>query len=293
MRAIVVINPVSGGGKGLSTGTKIRNYFQDLENEITYVQGSSLTDSLNQIDSACSKSTFDLLICVGGDGLIHDLIPKLLRYQLPLLVIPSGTGNDFARTLGLYGLKIEKLLKIPIHSKPVEIDVGSISDGQRSTPFVQILSTGFDSVVNERANNMVAIKGKIKYVVAVLQKVWRFQSIEYRITIDGVLHQQRAMLVCVANGTSYGGGMMIAPHANNSDELLDIMIVDRVNPFRLLLVFPRVFLGTHVKHPSVHFFKGKNISISGDTVAFADGERISRLPISIQISKEKLLVYKA
>lgn len=292
MRAVVVINPVAGGGKGLIMGAQVRNYFQGQDHLITYIQGTSLTDSLNQIDSACSNSDFDLLICVGGDGLIHDLLPKLLKYQLPLLVVPSGTGNDFARTLGLYNLKIEKLLKIPTRSKPAEIDVGIVSDGQESTPFVQILSTGFDSVVNERANNMVAIRGKIKYTVAVLQKVWRFQSIDYRITIDGVLHQQRAMLVCVANGMSYGGGMMIAPHANNSDQILDIMIVDRVNPFRLLLVFPRVFLGTHVKHPSVHFFKGKNISIAGTTVAYADGEKIAPLPISIQLSEQKLLVFR-
>ena len=293
MRAIVVINPVAGGGKGLIMGAKVRSYFQGHDKEITYIQGNSLTDSLNQIDSACSSSNFDLLICVGGDGLIHDLLPKLLHYQLPLLVVPAGTGNDFARTLGLYGRKLEKLLNLPTHSKPVQIAVGSVSDGQESTPFVQILSTGFDSVVNERANNMVAIRGKIKYVVAVLQKVWRFRSIEYRITIDGVLHQQRAMLVCVANGTSYGGGMLIAPHAKNSDQFLDIMIVDQISPWRLLLVFPRVFLGTHVKHPSVHFFTGKSISIAGKTVAYADGERIAPLPVEINLLEQKLLVFKA
>lgn len=292
MRAIVVINPVAGGGKGLGTGAQVRNYFQGQDHHIIYIQGSSLTDSLNQVDSACSNSDFELMICVGGDGLIHDLLPKLLKYKLPLLVVPSGTGNDFARTLGLYGLKIEKLLKMPTNSRPTEIDVGIVSDGQESTFFVQILSTGFDSVVNERANNMVAIRGKIKYIVAVLQKVWRFRAIDYRISIDGVLHQQRAMLVCVANGKSYGGGMMIAPHASNSDQILDIMIVDRVNPFRLLLVFPRVFLGTHVKHPSVHFYKGKNISITGNTVAYADGEKIAPLPISIQLSEQKLLVFR-
>ncbi len=99
------------------------------------------------------------------------------------------------------------------------------------------------------------------------------------------------MLVCVANGASYGGGMRIVPHAKRNDQLLDVMVVDQVNPFRLLMVFPRVFFGTHVHHPKVHFFIGKRIQISGNTQAFADGERVSNLPIEIDIADETLKVF--
>ncbi len=292
MKALVVINPLAGSGKGLTTGEKIRSHFQGRADELTYIQASSLQESLLEIVAACSHSSYDLLICVGGDGLIHDLLPQLIEYKLPLLVVPAGTGNDFARTLGLFGVKVEKLLELPFGSEPVPIDVCEIIHEETRTPFVQILSTGFDSVVNERANSMKLIHGKIKYVLAVLQMVWKFKPISYRITIDGVIHEQRAMLVCVANGISYGGGMKIAPHANHSDEILDIMIVDRVNPFRLLLVFPRVFFGTHVTHPNVHFFKGSEVSIFGDTVAYADGEKIAPLPITVRIGAQKLSVYR-
>ena len=86
--------------------------------------------------------------------------------------------------------------------------------------------------------------------------------------------------------------MKIAPHANHADEILDIMIVDRVNPFRLLLVFPRVFFGTHVTHPNVHFFQGSEVAISGDTEAYADGERIAPLPIAVRVGAQKLSVYR-
>ena len=292
MKALVVINPRSGGGKGLTSGEKIRSYFQGRADELTYIQASSLKESLLEIDATCSHTSFDLLICVGGDGLIHDLLPQLIEYKLPLLVVPAGTGNDFARTLGLFGVKVEKLLELPLSSEPVAIDVCEIDHKEARTPFVQILSTGFDSVVNERANRIKLIRGKIKYVLAVLQKVWKFEPIFYRIAIDGVIHEQSAMLVCVANGISYGGGMKIAPHANHADEILDIMIVDRVNPFRLLLVFPRVFFGTHVTHPNVHFFQGSEVAISGDTEAYADGERIAPLPIAVRVGTQKLSVYR-
>jgi diacylglycerol kinase (ATP) len=101
------------------------------------------------------------------------------------------------------------------------------------------------------------------------------------------------MLVCVANGNSYGAGMKIAPSAKNDDGTLEVMVVDHVSPFRLLMVFPRVFIGTHVNHPKVHFYSGSKISISGDTWAFADGEKISHLPVEVTISDMKLQVYRS
>lgn len=291
MKALVVINPKSGGGKGLTIGGKVRRHFAKSSDEITFVEGASKDESLLQVDALCTQIAFDCLICVGGDGFIHDLLPALIKHQLPLLVVPAGTGNDFARTLGLFGAKFDLLLNLPTITSPSEINIGMVQHGSQRSPFVQILSTGFDSVVNQRANDFKRIRGTIKYVVAVLLEVWRFRPINFDIAIDGHSQKQKAMLVCVANGKSYGGGMKIVPQAKNDDDLLNIMIVDRVNPFRLLMVFPRVFFGTHVKHPKVHFFTGKEIEISGETEAFADGERISSLPVQISLSDQKLKVF--
>jgi diacylglycerol kinase (ATP) len=100
------------------------------------------------------------------------------------------------------------------------------------------------------------------------------------------------MLVCIANGQSYGGGMQIVPHAKNSDGYLDLMIVDQVSPLRLLMVFPRVFFGTHVKHPKVNFLTGKEISINAAGAAFADGERIADLPVRVRLSEKSLQVFR-
>ena len=292
MKTLVVINPTAGGGRGSAMGAKVRANFAPLGASITYIEAPSLKQALLEVADACAVTTFDLLVCVGGDGLIHDLLPALIENDLPLLVIPAGTGNDFARTLGLHGEKLSLLLAQPALSKPSHVNVGLIKHGEAETPFVQILSTGFDAVVNERANNFTLVRGKVKYIIAVLQKVWGFRALEFTLEIDGHKYQQKAMLVCVANGQSYGGGMKIVPHAKDDDGLLDIMVVDRVNPFRLLMVFPRVFFGTHVTHPKVHFFTGRNIKISGKTQAFADGERISDLPVEVRISEINLQVYR-
>lgn len=292
MKALVVINPRAGGGKGLAMGAKVRSHFERLNNSITYVEAASLQETLAEVSGACAAFKFELLVCVGGDGFIHDLLPSLIENDLPLLVVPAGTGNDFARTLGLYGQKLALILAQPELARPSRINVAMIKHGEKETPFVQILSTGFDSVVNEHANNFKVIRGKIKYIIAVLQKVWGFRALDFIIEIDGKEHRQRAMLVCVANGESYGGGMKIVPHAKDDDDLLDVMVVDRVNPFRLLMVFPRVFFGTHVTHPKVHFYTGTNIHIAGNTQAFADGERIADLPVEVSISSHKLQVFR-
>ena len=292
MKALVVINPRAGGGKGATIGAKVRSHLDRSGDAISYIEAPSLHESLEQVTAACATAKFDLLICVGGDGLIHDLLPALIENDLPLLVIPAGTGNDFARTLGLHGEKLALILAQPSLAKPSRINVGMVKHGAVETPFVQILSTGFDSVVNERANNFKVVRGKVKYILAVLQKVWRFRALEFTMEIDDQTHKQRAMLVCVANGQSYGGGMKIVPHAKDDDDLLDVMVVDRVNPLRLLMVFPRVFFGTHVTHPKVHFFSGTKIKIAGNTQAFADGEKIADLPIEVRISGHRLQVYR-
>ena len=293
MKPLVVINPTSGGGKGAIVGSRVRVHFAGSTHEVTYVEGASRVESLAEVSHLLETLQFDLMISVGGDGLIHDLLPILLKYSLPLLVIPAGTGNDFARTLGLHRKRISTLLELPTKRESSAVDVGMIYHSNRETPFVQVLSTGFDSVVNERANNFKAVKGKSKYVLAVLQKVWRFHAVDFEISVDGAKQSRRATLVCIANGTSYGGGMQIVPHAKNNDSYLDVMIVDEVSPLRLLMVFPRVFFGSHVKDPKVHFVTGREVLISGATTAFADGERITELPIRVCLAQQTLQVFRA
>ena len=293
MKALVAINPKSGGGKGAVIGTKVRRQFADSMHEITFVEEDSREGSLHAVHHALKNDDFELLIAVGGDGFIHDLLPLLLKFEIPLLVAPAGTGNDIARTLGTYPLKIAEILELPTRTSPSEINVGLISHHGEEVPFVQILSTGFDAVVNERANNFKIIKGKNKYVLAVLEMIWKFKAIDFTITIDGVKQERKAMLVCVANGTSYGAGMKIVPFAKDDDGVFDLMVVDQVTPLRLLMVFPRVFFGRHINHPKVHFFTGVDIKIAGNTEAFADGERIAKLPVHIKVSPRNLQVFRA
>ncbi len=293
VRVLVAINPSSGGGKGKVVGEKVRRYLTQTLHSVSVVQESSRLKTLERLNFELNDTHFDVLVCVGGDGFVHDVLPICITYQLALMVIPAGTGNDFARTIGVHKMKYADLLDYLGKSAPSLINVGSIRHPGGESPFVQILSTGFDATVNERANNFRKIRGKVKYVIAVLIKVWKFKAIDFLVTIDEAEIVGKAMLVCVANGNSYGAGIKVIPFAKHDDGVLDVMILDEMNPIRLLLVFPKVFFGKHVGHPKLNFYSGKSVKIVGQTWAFADGEKISHLPVEVSLSTQDLLVYKS
>jgi diacylglycerol kinase (ATP) len=160
-------------------------------------------------------------------------------------------------------------------TKPTPIDLGMVD----SEWFGAILSTGFDSVVNERANTMSWPKGPMKYNLAIAMELPRFAPISYTIELDTQLLQVEAMLIAVANGKSYGGGMQVCPDASMTDGLFDVMILHPVSKPEFIKVFPKVFKGAHIDHPQVRIYRSSRVSISSSAVAYADGERIGGLPV--------------
>jgi diacylglycerol kinase (ATP) len=148
--------------------------------------------------------------------------------------------------------------------------------------FGAILSTGFDSVVNEKANTMGWPKGPMKYNAAIAMELPRFKPRHYEITLDDRTISTEAMLIAVANGRSYGGGMLVCPNANIVDGLFDVMVLHPVSTIEFMKVFPRVFAGTHISHPAVEIVRSRSVRIEAKAVAYSDGERIGQLPISAE-----------
>ena len=121
-----------------------------------------------------------------------------------------------------------------------------------------------------------------------LLKLPRFKSIEFEVLIDSQKLNMNSMLVVVANGSSYGGGMKILPNASFQDGKLDLLYVDPVSKFTLLSIFPLVFKGWHLKHPAVHVLSAESIELRGFTSAYADGEFVSNLPLKISVIQNGL-----
>lgn len=274
----IVINPVSGGGKGAILGREVAGYFakHDLDYKvITATSAQKLKSNLDSFLDLPEGRNCQGVIAVGGDGLAHLVIQIVAPRRIPFTVIPAGTGNDLVRALGWELGSITAQLNHVTTEKPTPIDLGMVD----SEWFGAILSTGFDSVVNERANQMSWPKGPMKYNIAIARELPSFQPISYTIELDTRLLQVEAMLIAVANGSSYGGGMKVCPDASMSDGLFDVMILHPVSKVEFVKVFPKVFKGEHVSHPQVRIYRSAKVSISSNAIAYADGERIGGLPV--------------
>ena len=283
---ILFANPSSGRGKGGKVLSMIENFLK-LSNEIfSSISTKSLEKSIFLLRESANKYPQAKIIVIGGDGMLHAAINNVQGN--PIGLIPAGTGNDFARALGL-SLEdpIENIRRV-LSADVEEVDLGKIGDEY----FAAICSTGFDSVVNERANKLKWPTGKMKYNIAMLLELPRFKPRIYEIVIDGKKMQTQAMLIAIANGLSYGGGMKVCPAADIQDGLLDIMILAPVPKLEFIRIFPSVFKGLHVTHPAVSILQGRSIQIKANAVAYADGERIGELPLDVSISHNKLKVLR-
>jgi len=284
----LVINPVAGQGKGATVGTHVAGYLNSRGIKYEIIIGRNGIDQSDLLQRFLDRNPdCSGVIAVGGDGLLHLVLQKITPAQVPLALIPAGTGNDFVRTLGWSLDDVDAILQATLSTKPRSVDLGLV-DGEW---FGAILSTGFDSIVNEKANAMSWPKGPMKYNVAIAIELPRFKPHHYEITLDDRTISTQAMLIAVSNGRSYGGGMLVCPHAEITDGYFDVMVLHPVSKFEFIKVFPRVFKGTHITHPAVEIVRSRSVKITADAVAYADGERIGQLPVNAQCIPGALLTW--
>jgi diacylglycerol kinase (ATP) len=286
---LLLINPKSGNGRGDKVGKLVKQELNALGIQYLDVSADSAQESQKNLKSKLKENQrFEGLFLIGGDGTVNLAVQELVGSGLGIALMPAGTGNDFARTLNLKLKNPEQLIKYYISNKPSLIDVGKVGEKY----FVDVLSTGFDSMVNERANAMKRIKGRAKYNIAILLVLSTFKPKSYRFSIDGFSFESKAMLIAVSNGICYGGGMKVTPDAKIDDGLFDILILSPVSKFEFLKVFPKVFSGKHTTHPAVKILRGRSVEIDSDAVAYADGERVGPLPVKARVIERSLLTWR-
>lgn len=288
---LILANPTSGRGRGARVLAETMEYLERNRLRYQVIASSSLAQSLSEL-SQISLSEYERVLVVGGDGMIHHVINTLAKNTesaVPVGIVPAGTGNDFARALGLDVKRPSKNLDLFLSSESKAVDLGEVN----GTRFGAICSTGFDSIVNERANGMRWPQGRRKYDLAMIQELPRFKPRRYRITIDDHIRDVQAMLIAVGNGSSYGGGMKVCPEANLNDGLLDVMILNPVPKFEFLRIFPKVYSGSHTSHPQVEVIRGREIHIEGEAITYADGERIAPTPVHIKVLPGALRTWSA
>ena len=291
-RLVVAINPTASFGKGRDVGPAVVQTLRALGHEVTSLQ----EPDFEQLMAAGRKAVAgkpDALVVVGGDGMVNLGTNLVVGTKVPLGIVPSGTGNDMARGLGIPYDNTEAAIDAlgeALTRPPRVIDAGRIhyvddETGQPATRwFACVLSAGFDAIVNERANNMRHPKGPSRYLIALGLELVKLKPIPYRLLLDGKELVTTGALVSVGNNISLGGGMKVTPDAKVTSGMLDVLVVKALSRIAFLRIFPRVFAGEHVTDPRVTIHRVKKVRIESDgVVAYADGERIARLPIDVEV----------
>ena len=278
---MVIVNPTSGGGRGARWGVKAVALLKAAGVQTVVVIGTDADDASRRARTSIARLRAEArqpagIVTVGGDGTVHLGLNLALEHGLPLGLVPAGTGNDFARAVGATASSpmaaVDTVLAALHEGNHTRVDVGQVEGGPA---FGCVLSAGFDATVNARANRFGHVRGRARYPLAMLAELPRFRPIDCVISVDGVEHRHRAMLIAVGNASSYGGGMRICPSASLGDGLLDVTVVGEISVIELLRLFPRVYTGRHMAHPEAYGYRGRVVAV-GFTDAlppvFADGE---------------------
>jgi diacylglycerol kinase (ATP) len=278
----VLVNPTSGKGRGARVAGEVLRQLGSRGDRVVELRGDSGEQAVELAAKAVAGG-LDILAAVGGDGTMHLALQAVAGTDTALAILPVGTGNDGASAVGVPTGSLDAAIAVVLAGDAEPFDVGRVSTADGTDRyFLCVCSTGFDSLVNERANCMTRPSGDARYVLALLAELRQFAPVPYRVVVDGTLVEADAMLVSFGNGPTFGGGMRVCPGADLHDGLLDMLWVHRIGKGELLRVFPRIYAGTHVSHPAVEERPVREVHVEAPgMLAYADGERIGPLPVTI------------
>ncbi|NPD06219.1 YegS/Rv2252/BmrU family lipid kinase [Nocardioides sp. zg-1308] len=273
----LLTNPTAGGGRGARYRDVALARLRESGFVVRNLEGRD-ADEAADLARGCVADGVEALVLCGGDGLVHLGVQAVAGTGVPLGLIPSGTGNDFARYLGLPRADAVAAADRVIASRRRTIDLARSGDRW----FVTVLAAGFDAIVNERANAMAWPRGQMRYNLATLAELRTFRPIPYVLQLDGESAEHEAMLVAVGNGPSFGGGLRITEGALLDDGLLDVVVITRMSKTKLVRSYPRLFTGRIDGVAEYVHRRVRSVTVAAPgIVSYADGERFGPLPLTI------------
>jgi YegS/Rv2252/BmrU family lipid kinase len=284
-RFALLVNPASGGGRSLKA-------LPAVIAELDRLGATHRTVTTRSMEHAAEASTGaaaagETIVAVGGDGLLRPVAAALKGTAGAVALVPCGRGNDLARVLGI-PRDPAAAARLAVEGGERPIDVASV-DG---TPYLGIASFGFDSDANRIANEAKLIKGDAVYLYAALRALAAWRPARFEVTVDGALHTITGYSVAVGNSRSYGGGMLLLPHAELDDGKLDALLSKDASKLAFLRELPKVFKGAHLDSPHVEVLKGEVVEVSSDRpfVIYADGDPIGATPATMRVEPRALRV---
>jgi diacylglycerol kinase (ATP) len=250
-----------------------------------------------------SSGDADAILIFGGDGTIHRHLPALVRLKLPVLIVPSGSGNDFARALKLRSMRDSLRVWRDFESGKLSarpVDLGVIvpsASPERTHYFCCVAGCGLDSAAARSANRMPRwLRGHGGYALALLPLLLKLPAVSMRLAqingADRTEAEKPTLLAAFANTQFYGDGMRIAPEADFADGKLDVCRISKLSPLKLLSLFPTVYFGRHLLVPEVEYSRAERVHVETETPIeiYADGEYVCETPAEISVAAGALSV---
>jgi diacylglycerol kinase (ATP) len=290
---LVIVNPTAGGGRAARVMPSLRERLgprPEARIEVTGRPGDA-----ESLAAGAAAAGHDRVIVIGGDGTVQEVVNGLLAGGSPaeLGIVPLGSGNDLARSLGLPA-EVASAWRVAVGRETRSIDVARARNGDGTERwFASAGGIGFDAQVAAAMIDRGGWQaGRAGYLLTTLNELRRFSNRPIRLTVDGISSDHDVLLVAIANGAYYGGGMRIAPDAHPDDGLLDVCIVGDISRMTAIRQLPNLYRGTHVRHPQVSLFRGRSIEVDGDTATrvHLDGEPFGNLPLRVSVVRGALEV---
>jgi YegS/Rv2252/BmrU family lipid kinase len=283
-RFAILMNPASAGGKPLRVLPALQQALREAGAEQRVIETRDMGHATHAARDASGRG--EVVVALGGDGLVGKLAGAL-RGSAPLGVVPAGRGNDFARALGIPE-DIESATRVLLDGVRKALDLGE-ANGQ---PFACIASLGYDSEANRLANDVKFLRGNLVYTYAGIRALLAWRPAHFTVRLDEREYRFEGYTVAAANTGYYGGGMHMAPGADPSDGMLEVITVEQVSKPRFLANLPKVFKGTHVEEDGVNVHRAHKVEISADRPfdVYADGDPLTTLPATVRLVRGGLSV---
>lgn len=296
---MAIVNPAAGDGKCGHLWPSVQECMVRLglafDVTMTQAPGHAMT-----LAAQAAKQGYDMVISIGGDGTLHEIVNGILRTcpqglaETLIGVVPVGTGGDFVRTLDI-PRTWEQACAHLLGDKVRILDVGEMAfigaSGEEHRYFVNVAGLGFDGEVTARSNiSSKRFGGTIPYFTSLVLTLFNYVNKDVELHMDDHDMPGRMNSVVVANGAWFGGGMFIAPNASPDDGMFDVVMIGDVGKLELLQTMPRVYNGTHLTHPKVKVVRAREVSVVSQQEMFlqADGESLGRAPVRFSLREHAL-----
>lgn len=290
MRVFLLYNPVAGAGHGQRQAQRAAGVLTEAGWRVE-LAGTSGPSQAEQLARQAAEEGVDLVVACGGDGTFCQAARGLAGSGVPLGLVPAGTGNDLARSLGIAFAPVQAARQLLLGAAS-HMDLLRVNEGLLAA---NIVGTGFDAAVAERITHRSRFAtGKLAYLTAVLQELSHFSPCQLKLQVDGHRWEGRALLVAFANAQSYGAGMKIAPKAELEDGLMDVVVVSELPKYAFLWHLPKVFSGRHLGLKGVHYFQGRQAELEAERQlpVLVDGDLEATTPLHIEVAHRALLVWR-